>query len=173
MKKLRVFLWRTKFTSKTTTSESVPVAPTVSFILANRANFEAIYPPRPSPDSPLAVIYRIYVATVAGQTLSYRSEIEHFFNHPKWSVANIPEPPPNSDPETLALFASITYILCRAFNRIISTGLPRNAPYIIADHEWDSLRAQPRILETLPAWAEQTAALRSSPLTSGLFRRDS
>ncbi|KAJ6538608.1 hypothetical protein B0H10DRAFT_1856876, partial [Mycena sp. CBHHK59/15] len=54
--------------------------------------------------------------------------------------------------------AALTHILCASFNARIEMGLPRDAPAYIAD--FDALRAQQKVLEKPPRWAEKTPPLR-------------
>jgi hypothetical protein len=49
--------------------------------------------------------------------------------------------------------------MCRAFNRLIKKGLPRNAPPIVLD--WEALATQPRILEEVPQWATEVSELET------------
>jgi hypothetical protein len=49
--------------------------------------------------------------------------------------------------------------MCRAFNRLIAKGLPRDAPPIV--HDWEALAAQPRILEEVPQWATKVSELET------------
>jgi lysyl-tRNA synthetase class I len=49
--------------------------------------------------------------------------------------------------------AGLTRIMGRAYNRLISKGLPRDALSLVDD--WEELRARPRVLEEIPKWAEE------------------
>jgi hypothetical protein len=48
--------------------------------------------------------------------------------------------------------AGLTRIMGRAYNRLISKGLPMDALPLVDD--WEELRARPRVLE-IPKWAEE------------------
>ena len=56
-----------------------------------------------------------------------------------------------------AVMAGLTRIMKLAYNRLISLGLPPDAPAIVV--EWDELKARPRVLEKISTWAEQAERL--------------
>ena len=143
-----------------------PSAPLLSVqeILSSRDRFRELYPRRLRSDTPLATIYRIYVAILAGRYLSLRNEIEYFWDQKQWRVYDIPEPPPTiQDKEQRAILATIPYLLARAFNSLIQEGLPRDAPAILDSELMKHLRARPKVLEKVPRWAELVEPL-SRPL---------
>ena len=61
-----------------------------------------------------------------------RTELEYFFNHDTWTVSEIPDPK-DPDIERYKMVAAITYLLPASSNKLISMGLPRNAPAFITD----------------------------------------
>lgn len=60
------------------------------------------------------------------------------------------------------VMAGLTRIMEQAYNRLISRDLPRDAPAVVQD--WDELKARPRILETIPKWAEDLAMTPMDPV---------
>ena len=68
----------------------------------------------------------------------------------------IPDPE-DIDAQRYAILAVLTALMCRAFNRLIEKGLPRDAPPIVSD--WDALAAQPRIPEEMPQWDKEVPKL--------------
>lgn len=130
--------------------------PSVQTILSSPDRFSEFFPRQRQPDTPLASLYRIYVAILAGRHLVLRDEIEHFWNQHQWRVCDIPEPPAAvaKGREQRAVLATIPYLLVKAFNRLIERGLPRDAPPIIHDELWVELKSRPRLYERPPRWAE-------------------
>lgn len=124
------------------------------------------------PDTPTASFYRLYQFLVIGWTTQFRNELEYFWGRASWPLAALPDPGPalaatedsssgTSDSEAMvrkAVMAGLTRIMARAYNRLISEGLPRNAPPMVDD--WGELRARPRVLEQIPKWAEEMVAVR-------------
>ena len=145
------------------THEAVFGPPTVSFLLANRPRASDFYPQRPSPDTPLATINRIYVAIIVGQTIWLRNEVEHFGSSYTWPVQDIPDPK-DTDPERYAVLAAITYLLVKALNRNIGLGVPRDSPGVYTDEEELEIRARPKTFEAVPSWAESLAPLEKQLL---------
>lgn len=138
---------------------TIRVPPAPAILLSNPR--ETYNPPRPSPDSPLAAIYRIYWAIVMDDTIAMRNKIEYFWNQKEesWLVKNIPQPP-DHEPTRLAIIAAIPFILVAAFNRLIELGLPRDAGGgIWTDDEYAALQLRPKVLETVPQWAEESPPL--------------
>ncbi len=136
-------------------------------ILAAQDRFSEFTHRWSSSDTSLATVYRIYVAILCGRHLNLRNEVEYFWNRHRWSVAKIPEPNV-SDNEQLAVLATIPYLLVKAFNRLIDLGLPRSAPPIMTDKLREKLKSKPKVLETVPRWAEL-----APPLERPLFIPDS
>jgi hypothetical protein len=131
--------------------------PSVQRILSSRDKFSEFYPRMRQPDTPIATLYRIYVAILGGRTLTLRNEIEYFWNQHLWCVCDIPEPSSRSivkDREQMALLAAVPYLLVKAFNRLVRQGLPRDAPPIISDELMEELKKRPKVFETVPKWAE-------------------
>jgi hypothetical protein len=139
---------------------------TPEYLITNRTLVRSIwrhggagYLKRNSPtDTPLASLYRLYHFIVTDDTIELRNELEFFFNRAEWPVNAIPDPK-DTDPQRYAILAVLTALMCRAFNRLIAKGLPRDAPPIVSD--WETLAAQPRILEEVPQWAKEVPALET------------
>jgi hypothetical protein len=137
---------------------------TPQYLISNRALVRSIWRPggggylkRNSPtDTPLSSLYRLYHFIVTDDTIELRNELEYFFNKAEWPVNAIPDPE-DSDAQRYAILAVLTELMCRAFNRLIDKGLPRDAPPIVSD--WDALAAQPRIREEVPQWAKEVPKL--------------
>jgi hypothetical protein len=128
------------------------------------------------PDTPAASFYRLYQFLVIDWTIQFRNELEYFWGQAAWPLAALPDPDPttgrdvakdlnnsdnNSDSEAMirkAVLAGLTRIMARAYNRLISEGLPRDAPPMVDD--WEELRARPRVLEEIPKWAEEMETVR-------------
>jgi hypothetical protein len=125
------------------------------------------------PDTPAASFYRLYQFLVIDWTIQFRNELEYFWGQAAWALAALPDPEPtiagrdvvgdlnNSDSEAMvrkAVMAGLTRIMARAYNRLISEGLPRDTPPMVDD--WEELRARPRVLEEIPKWAEEMGAVR-------------
>jgi hypothetical protein len=141
-----------------TQRDSFPLPP-VQKILSSRVEFSAFSTSQGKADTPLATVYRIYVAILGGYPLSLRNEIEHFWNKPRWRVADIPEPNIR-EKQQRAVLAAITYLLVKAFNRLINQGKPRNAPAIMSDKAMKKLESKPKVLERVPRWAESVEPLK-------------
>ncbi|PMD41189.1 hypothetical protein L207DRAFT_389354, partial [Hyaloscypha variabilis F] len=109
-------------------------------------------------DTPLSSLYRLYHFIITDDTIELRNELEFFFNEAEWPVNAIPDPE-DSNPQRYAILAVLTALMCRAFNRLIAKGLPRDAPPIV--HDWEALAAQPRILEDVPQWATKVSKLET------------
>lgn len=137
---------------------------TPQYLISNRALVRSIWRPggggylkRNSPtDMPLSSLYRLYHFIVTDDTIELRNELEYFFNKAEWPVNAIPDPE-DSDAQRYVILAVLTELMCRAFNRLIDKGLPRDAPPIVSD--WDALAAQPRIREEVPQWAKEVPKL--------------
>ncbi|RDL34679.1 Uncharacterized protein BP5553_07807 [Venustampulla echinocandica] len=135
---------------------TLPRPPSIEWLL----NHRDIRRPQTRGDTPAASLYRMYEYTVLGYNTGLRTEIESFFNHPNWLVADIPDPK-DPDPARYAILAVLPQFLVEAFNRLIRRGLPRNAPTIIAgDAHEAELRAMPIVLERMPPWAEKVPKLK-------------
>ncbi|SMQ49248.1 unnamed protein product [Zymoseptoria tritici ST99CH_1A5] len=116
-------------------------------------------------DTALHCLYRIYEHLVLDDTIGYRNEIEYFWHHRGWPVADIPDPK-DSDPARYAFLSGIPQLLVRAFNNNIGIGLARYTPAIISPEEAEALQKTPEHLknyETVPAWT-----LRVKPLSKVL-----
>ncbi|KAF7510961.1 hypothetical protein GJ744_005507 [Endocarpon pusillum] len=135
--------------------------PPVQTVLSSRDKFSEFYPRQRQSDTPLATIYRIYVAILGGRHLALRNEVEYFWNQRQWRVCDIPEPPLSivTDREQRAVLATIPYLLVKAFNRLINRGLPRDAPAIIHDELMARLKLRPKVFEKVPKWAESVQPL--------------
>lgn len=107
----------------------------------------------------MTTLYRIYIAIAAGLTIPFRNEVQYFWWHHTWSVADIPEPRDNES-ERKAILAAATYLLVKAFNTNIGMGLKRDKPPITTDEEWDEMMARPKVFETVPAWAKKLKPLK-------------
>lgn len=137
---------------------------TPQYLISNRALIRSVWHPgggrylkRVSPtDTPLSSLYRLYHFIVIDDTIELRNELEYFFNRAEWPVNAIPDSK-DTDAQRYAILAVLTALLCRAFNRLIEKGLPRDAPPIVSD--WDALAAQPRIPEEMPQWAKEVPKL--------------
>jgi len=114
------------------------------------------------PDSPAASFYRLYQFLVIDWTIQFRNELEYFWGQASWALADLPNPSGDEDSDLdldsearvrKAVMAGLTRIMARAYNRLISEGLPRDAPPMVDD--WEALRARPRVLEKIPKWAEE------------------
>ncbi|KAM5352677.1 hypothetical protein ACJ41O_005399 [Fusarium nematophilum] len=133
-------------------------------LLAHRTHYEVPLLNRrvdPDQDSPLSALYRIYEHLVLDQNLEIRNEIEAFWYHKDWAVADIPDPS-DHDPERYACLACIPPLLCLAFNRRIEMGLPREAPSIFNQDMLDEWRGQERKYESEPAWTEMVPQLNEA-----------
>ncbi|KAG5971439.1 hypothetical protein E4U55_001224 [Claviceps digitariae] len=117
--------------------------------------------PRPE-DEPLTALYRIYEHIVLDQWINLRNEFEAFWYHSDWAVSAIPDPH-DPHPERYACVASITALLCLAFNKRIGLGLPRNAPPIFTGDMLEEWRTREPRFETEPEWALAVPRL-SAPL---------
>ncbi len=151
--------------------------PSVQRILSSRDRFSEFYPRQRQPDTPLAALYRIYLAILADRHLVLRNEIEYFWNQHQWRVCDIPEPPTAvaKEREQRAVLATIPYLLVKAFNRLIDRGLPRDAPPIIHDDLWEELKSRPKLYEGVPRWAELVQPLDTPlviPDSKGAAPRD-
>ena len=114
--------------------------------------------------TPIASLYRMYEYIVLHYNTGLRTEIEWFFNQKTWAVADIPDPA-DPDPARYAILAVIPQFMIVAYNRLIELGLPRGSPAIIRDYEHEmELKAQPVVLETLPAWATRVPRLKTTLL---------
>ncbi|KAG5917595.1 hypothetical protein E4U42_007183 [Claviceps africana] len=120
--------------------------------LSSPAKDTSCQPPRPGADHPLVALYRVYEHIVLDQWINIRNEFEAFWYHSDWAVSGIPDPR-DPDPERYACVASITALLCLAFNRRIGLGLPRNAPPIFSRDMLDEWRTKEPRYETEPEWA--------------------
>jgi hypothetical protein len=139
---------------------------TPELLITNRALTRSIwcrggagYPKRDSPtDIPILSLYRLYHFIVTDNTIELRNELEFFFNKAEWPVNAITNP---KDTNLLgyAILAVLTAFTCRALNRLIAKGLPRDALPIVSD--WDALAAQPRVLEEVPQWATELPKLET------------
>jgi hypothetical protein len=139
--------------SRKAASPSIPL-PSVQAIISSRDKFSEFYPRKLKVDTPLATVYRIYVAILGGRDLTLRNEIEYFWNQHRWRVWDIPEPSSSVfDREQRAILATIPFLLVRAFNRLIDMGLPRDAPAIIDEELMEQLKSRPRVFEKVPKWA--------------------
>jgi len=116
------------------------------------------------PDNPAASFYRLYQFLVIDWTIQFRNELEYFWGQASWALADLPDPSEDEDSNSgsaadseakirKAVMAGLTRIMARAYNRLISEGLPRDAPPMVDD--WEELRARPRVLEEIPKWAEE------------------
>lgn len=111
--------------------------------------------------TPTATLYRMYEYLVVGYEFGLRSEIQFCFNQPKprWAVSAIPDPA-DPDPARYAVLAALPHYLVKAFNWLIERGLPRGSPAIISgEEEMDALKAQPVVLEEVPAWVAKVPPL--------------
>jgi hypothetical protein len=112
------------------------------------------------PDNPAASFYRLYQFLVIDWTIQFRNELEYFWGQASWALTDLPDPSEDKDSDSdsearirKAVMAGLTRIMARAYNRLISEGLPRDAPPMVDD--WEELRARPRVLEEIPKWAEE------------------
>ena len=135
------------------------------------SKFSSASPPY-LPDTPAASFYRLYQFLIIDWTTQFRNELEYFWGQASWPLAALPDPGPAPgarsgsssnmpDSEAMvrkAVMAGLTRIMARAYNRLISEGLPRDAPPIVDD--WEELRARPRVLEEIPKWAEEMVEVR-------------
>lgn len=154
--------------SSSTATVSQESLPTVQEILSARArSFSKYYHRWTQHDTPLASVYRIYIALLSGQEPTIRNEIEHFWNQDQWTLSAIPEPT-IQDSESRAVLAAITYLLVKAFNRLIERGMPRDAPAIMSQRMMEEMESRPKKLEQPPKWARDV-----HPLTQQLLIPDS
>jgi len=112
------------------------------------------------PDNPSACFYRLYQCLVVDYTTSFRNELEHFWRQSDWALVDLPDPGLAVDRDAKvrkAVMGGLTRIMARAYNRLISLGLPRDAPPVVED--WEALQARPKILERIPKWAEEVEAI--------------
>ncbi|KIM46939.1 hypothetical protein M413DRAFT_440502 [Hebeloma cylindrosporum] len=114
------------------------------------------------PDNPAASFYRLYQFLVIDWTIQFRNELEYFWGQASWALATLPDPLGDSKDSNSgssearirkAVMAGLTRIMKKAYNRLISEGLSRDAPPMVDD--WEELRARPRVLEEIPKWAEE------------------
>ncbi|KAF8068949.1 hypothetical protein FPV67DRAFT_1097997 [Lyophyllum atratum] len=113
------------------------------------------------PDTPSASFNRLYQFFVVDWTIQFRNELEYFWGQASWPLADLPDPDPEHGDQELpeevklrkAVMAGLTRIMALAYNRLISKGLPRDAPAVVED--WDELKSRPRVLERIPRWAEE------------------
>lgn len=147
---------------------------TPQYLITNRPLVRSIwrrggagYGKRNSPiDTPLSSLYSLYHFIVTDDTIELRNELEFFFNKAKWAVKAIPDLK-DTNPQRYAILAVLTALMCRAFNRLIAKGLPRDAPPIVSD--WERLAAQPRILEEVPQWAKEVQTRLDIPDEKDMF----
>lgn len=102
------------------------------------------------PDTPSASFYRLYQLFVVDWTIQFRNELEYFWNRASWALADLPDPGLGDDglPESeaklrKAVMAGLTRIMKLAYNRLISKGLPRNAPAVVMDWAKEMERLDP------------------------------
>ncbi|KAG9219302.1 hypothetical protein CCMSSC00406_0001712 [Pleurotus cornucopiae] len=136
------------------------------------------------PDTPSASFYRLYQFLVIDWTVQFRNELEYFWGQTSWALADLPDPDPSvmleevseqpASPSSVeeewkreaklrkVVMAGLTRIMEQAYNRLISRGLPRDAPAVVQD--WDELKARPRTLERIPKWAEDRAMTPMDPV---------
>ncbi|KAH8592067.1 hypothetical protein B0O99DRAFT_654154 [Bisporella sp. PMI_857] len=114
--------------------------------------------PEGEDDNSLYALYRLYEELMLNNRFNLRNEIEYFWNRHQWAVKDIPDPK-DDDAERYAFLAGIPHLLVEAFNRNIGRGLPRDAPSVIADEEWDELNSREEIFEELPLWVSEVSAL--------------
>ncbi|KAF8156934.1 hypothetical protein B0H34DRAFT_479030 [Crassisporium funariophilum] len=113
------------------------------------------------PDTPSASFYRLYQFFVVDWTIQFRNELDYFWGQASWPLSDLPDPDLEEGDRVLseeaklrkAVMAGLTRIMALAYNRLISKGLPRDAPAIVDD--WEELKARPRVLEKIPRWAEE------------------
>jgi hypothetical protein len=108
-------------------------------------------------DTRLHCLYRIYERLILDDITGYRNEIEYFWRHRGWPVAEIPDPR-DEDAARYAFLACIPELLVRAFNVNIGIGLARYTPAIISPEEAEALQKTPeedKIYENVPDWTLQ------------------
>ncbi|KAG6006970.1 hypothetical protein E4U43_000371 [Claviceps pusilla] len=125
--------------------------PEVAWLLEHRLERQGQTALTRGPPDSLASLYRMYEYLVIGFNIGLRSEIEHFFNQPSWSVKDIPDPD-DPDPTRYAIVAVLPHYLIMAFNRLIKMGLPRGSPPIFTAEMEAAMKAQPIKLEEVPSW---------------------
>ncbi|KAF2208584.1 hypothetical protein CERZMDRAFT_70805 [Cercospora zeae-maydis SCOH1-5] len=148
-------------------------------ILDNRIAYMSQIRARPSwtlinhdSDTPISALYRLYERLVLDDTVGYRNEIEYFWRHRGWPVADIPDPN-DKDPARYAFLAAIPELLVRAFNNNISMGLARYTPAIISPEEAEALQNMPeedKTYESVPRWTQQVKPLADEltiPMVAG------
>ncbi|KAL8786513.1 MAG: hypothetical protein Q9213_002740 [Squamulea squamosa] len=130
-------------------------------LLDNRDAYEAamdqrdrsLHPIRPGMDnSPLFALYRLYEAIVLDRNIDMRNEIEWFWRKRDWPVRDIPDPQ-DTDPARYAVLASIPSLIIQAYNRLIDLGLPREAPGIMTNEQFEEMKQRPKLFEEAPEWA--------------------
>ena len=109
-------------------------------------------------DTPLYALYRLYETIVLDRNIDMRNEIEYFWRKRAWSVHEIPDPA-DSDPARYAVLACIPPLLAKSYNRLIGLGLPRDAPGIMTNEEFDEMKSRPKIFERAPEWASSVPPL--------------
>ncbi|KAM3417334.1 hypothetical protein BST61_g5585 [Cercospora zeina] len=123
-------------------------------------------------DTPLSCLYRLYERLVLDDTVGYRNEIEYFWRHRGWPVADIPDPN-DEDPARYAFLAAIPELLVRAFNNNIRMGIARYTPAIISPEEAETLQSMPeadKMYERVPRWIQQVkplAEVLTIPIVAG------
>lgn len=148
--------------SMTRSQSSTTLPPSPRELIANRVAYEMPLLGRkvnPETDTPLAALYRIYEHVILDQHLEMRNELEAFWYHTSWAVADLPDPR-DPDPERYACLACITMLLCAAFNKRISLGLPRDAPAIFTEDMMDEWKAREPSFERGPEWAARVPPLK-------------
>jgi hypothetical protein len=86
--------------------------------------------------SPLATLYRTYLAILWGRHSVLFQEVRFFYNQRQWSIVDIPKP--NAEhKQSLGVLAAITYVLVKEFNDLINHNVPRG---LMTDEEMARIR---------------------------------
>lgn len=110
-------------------------------------------------DTPTASLYRMYECLVIGYIEGLRSEVEHFFNNPLWTVSDIPDPK-DFDTARYAIVAVLSRYLALVINDLLTEGLPRGTRSIIASEEVEKpWKGQNRVMEEVPSWVDNVSKL--------------
>ncbi|KAF4552084.1 Hypothetical protein D9617_11g009320 [Elsinoe fawcettii] len=132
----------------------VLVPPTPRALLSDRGTVTDYYTkPDAAEDTALDFVYRIYLAVLAGDTVSMINDIQSFWARSELRLENTPDPA-DPDPDRYAFVAAVMYLLVDAFNHNIELGLPRGAPSIITEEMEEQFKSSAKKLESVPRWAE-------------------
>lgn len=113
-------------------------------------------------DRPLYALYRLYEHLLLDYNVGIRNELESFWMHDDWPVADIPDPGPyiGDDPQTYAVMACAVLLMLESYNEKIDSGMPRDTPAILGPEDIERIKAlTTKNFEVAPKWVEGVAPL--------------